>query len=131
MRKELWRSSDNLLSWFRMDPLRDLEKVLSTQTMVEDVENKRNLNMKSIEAISEINIEVIEEILIQPIILISLTQDSMRRVEQRLKMEIITPICNSETDLERTWLHQVDNILNDFKTWKAFIDAKSQPPRLT
>jgi hypothetical protein len=31
-----------------MDPLRDLEKELSTQTMVEDVENRRNLNMKSI-----------------------------------------------------------------------------------
>jgi len=39
-----------------MDPLRDIEKVLSTGTMVEDVEIKRNLGMKSIEEIGEINV---------------------------------------------------------------------------
>jgi hypothetical protein len=51
MRKELWNLADSLLLRFIMDPLRDIEKALSTQSMVEDVEKKRNLNMKSIEAI--------------------------------------------------------------------------------
>jgi hypothetical protein len=64
--KELWKSSDNLLTQFRMDPLRDLEKASSTQTMVEDVENRRNLNMNSIEVISEVNEEVVETRLIHP-----------------------------------------------------------------
>jgi hypothetical protein len=54
-RKELWRSSDSLLSQFGMDPLRNLEKASSTQTMVEDVEIKRNLSMKSIEEIEKIS----------------------------------------------------------------------------
>jgi hypothetical protein len=60
-----------------MDPMRDLEKTLSTQTMVEDVEIKRNLSMKSIEEIIEINAEVIEVRLIQPFILVLLNEDSM------------------------------------------------------
>jgi hypothetical protein len=55
--RELWKSSNNLLAQFGMDPLRDLEKASSTQTMVEDVEIKRNLSMKSIEAINEISME--------------------------------------------------------------------------
>jgi phosphomevalonate kinase len=68
-----------------MDPLRDLEKASSTQTMVEDVENRRNLNMKSIEVINEVNAKVIETRLIRPARLISLTEDSLQCVEHKLK----------------------------------------------
>jgi len=53
--KELSKSSNNLLTQFGLDPLRDLEKASSTQTMVEDVESRRKLNMKSIYFINKVN----------------------------------------------------------------------------
>jgi hypothetical protein len=77
MTKELQRYLENLLQQITMDPMMDLEKMLSTQTKVEDVEIKRNLSMKSIEEIIEINSMVIEVRLIQPFILVSLNEDSM------------------------------------------------------
>jgi hypothetical protein len=109
-----------------MDPLRDLEKSSSTQTMVEDVETKRNLSLKSIEAISEISAKVIETRLVHPSRLFALIEYYVRPVEQNLKTKIIIPISNRETDLERKKLCWVDYILKDFKSWKAFIDAKLQ-----
>jgi hypothetical protein len=63
-----------------MDPLRDIDKASSTQTMVEDMDTKRNLSLKSIEAIDEINVEVIETRLIHPSRIITLTEDSMQHV---------------------------------------------------
>jgi hypothetical protein len=128
--KELWKSSNNLLTQFGMDPLRYLEKASSTQTMFEDVESRRNLSMKSIEFIYKVNAEVIETGLIRPAKLIFLIEDSLQRVEHKLKTEIIIPICNSKMDLQRTQLCRVDTILEDFKMWKNFIE-KMQPPRPT
>jgi hypothetical protein len=101
-----------------MDPLVDWEKASSTQMKIEDVENIRDLNLKAIEAIEEVNADVLEEIFIQPIKLIALTEDSLQHVEHRLKTKIITPICNNETDLERTHLGRVETILEDFKCGK-------------
>jgi hypothetical protein len=89
--KELWKSYDNLLTQFRMDPLRDLEKTSSTQTIVEDVENIINLGMNSIEVISEVNAEFIETRLIWSARLILLTKDSLQHVEHKLKTKIISP----------------------------------------
>jgi hypothetical protein len=51
---KVWRSTDNLLSLFGMDPLRDIDKASSTQMMVEDVDIKRNLSQKSIEAMEKL-----------------------------------------------------------------------------
>jgi len=99
--------------------------------MVEDEEIKANLSMISIEEIREISMDFIEERLIKTIILILLTEGYVRRVEKSLKMEINIPLYNNETDLEITQLRWVENILEDFKTWKAFIDAKSQLPMPT
>jgi hypothetical protein len=83
--KELWNSSNNLLTQFGMDPLRYLEKATSTQKMVEDVESRRNLNMNSIEVISEVNVKVIDLRSILLSKLISLTEDSLQHVEHKLK----------------------------------------------
>jgi hypothetical protein len=51
----------------------------------------------------------------------------MQCVEKSLGMKIIIPMCKSEADLERMWLLRVDSILEDFKIWKAFMDAKVKP----
>jgi hypothetical protein len=84
-RKELWKSSNSLLTQFRMDALIDLEKESSIETMVEYVERRRNLNMNSIEVICEVNAGFIDMRLIQTARLISLTEDSLQRVEHKLK----------------------------------------------
>jgi hypothetical protein len=105
-----------------MDPLRDINKASSTQMIIEDVDTKRNLAQREIEAINEINVEVIEKRLIQPSKIITLIEDVMQCVEQSLRMKIIIPMCKSEVDLERMQLLRVDSILEDFKRWKAFMD---------
>jgi hypothetical protein len=73
-RIELWSSIETLLSQFWMDPLEGFRKGVINQKMVEDVETKRNLSIKSIERIDEITAEVIETILVQPTRLIALTR---------------------------------------------------------
>jgi hypothetical protein len=45
------------------------------------VDTKRNLAQRAIEAISEIDVEVIEKILIQPSKIITLTEDEVQPVE--------------------------------------------------
>jgi uncharacterized protein YdbL (DUF1318 family) len=50
--------------YFRMDPLRDIDKDSSTQMIIEDVDTKRNLAQREIKATNEINTEVIEKRLI-------------------------------------------------------------------
>jgi len=57
-----------------MDPLRDINKASSTQTMVEDMDTKINLSLKSIKSIGEIILEVIETRLIHPSRIITLTK---------------------------------------------------------
>jgi hypothetical protein len=128
---EVWRSTDDLLSLFVMDPLRDIDKASSNQMIIEDVETKRNLSQRAIEATNKLNVEVIEKRLIQPSKIITLTEDVMQHVEQILIMKIIIPMCKSQADLERTQLLREDSILKDFKNWKSVMDAKeklSGPP---
>jgi hypothetical protein len=105
-----------------MDTIVDWEKASSTQTKIEDVENIRDLSLNSIEAIDEVNAEVLEERFIQPAKLILLTGYSLDHVEHRLKTRIITPICNKEMDLKRTQFGIVETILEDIKMWKGFIN---------
>jgi hypothetical protein len=62
-----------------MDPLVDLEKAPLTQTRIEDVEDRRNLSMKSIEVIDEVDAEILETRLMQPVKLISLTEDFIHK----------------------------------------------------
>jgi hypothetical protein len=57
-----------------MDTLVDLEKETPTQMMIEDVETRRNLSMKAIEAIDEVDKEMLETRLMKPVKLISLIQ---------------------------------------------------------
>jgi hypothetical protein len=64
-----------------MDPLRDLEKASSNQNILEGVEIKRNLNLRSIEAINKISTEFIEETLIHTTKLILLIEYFVRCVE--------------------------------------------------
>jgi hypothetical protein len=59
--KILWSTSDNLLEQFRMDTLVDLEEETLTKLMIEDVETRRSLIMKSIELVEEIDKEVLEK----------------------------------------------------------------------
>jgi hypothetical protein len=49
---------NNLLSLFRMDPLRDVDKASSSQMMIEDMDTKRNLTQRAIEAINEIDVRL-------------------------------------------------------------------------
>jgi predicted RecB family nuclease len=126
---EVWRSTEKLLALFGMDPLRDIHKVSSTQMMVKDVDNKRNLSQKDIEAIIEIDAEVTETRLIQPYRIITPTKYFVQRVEKSLRTKVIIPMCKGEADMEKKQLNRVDSILKDFKIWKAFIDQKSQPSR--
>jgi hypothetical protein len=85
--------------------------------------------MNSIEVINKVNAKVIEIRLIQPVKLISLTEYSLQCVEHKLKIEIITLICNNEIDLERTHLCRVDTLIKEFKIWKSFIyDMKPSRP---
>jgi hypothetical protein len=59
--KILWSKLDNLLEQFRMDTLVDLEEETLTKLMIEDVETRRSLIMKSIELVEEIDKEVLEK----------------------------------------------------------------------
>jgi len=88
---------------------------------------KINLILKYIEEIVEINAEVVETRLIQPSIIITLTETFVQHVEQILREKVIIPMCKTKAYLERMQLHIVDSILEDFKIRKAFIDAKLQP----
>jgi len=78
---EVWRSTNNILSLFGMDLLKDIGKASSTHKIIEDMETKRNLAQRTIEAINEIEVEVIEKILIQPSKIVTLIEDSMQCVE--------------------------------------------------
>jgi len=51
---EVWRSSNDLLSLFGMDPLRDIKKYSSTQMIIEDVDTRRNLSQREIKVTSKI-----------------------------------------------------------------------------
>jgi hypothetical protein len=53
--RKLWRETKNLLEQFRMENKADLEKAGLTHTMMEDVETRRNMSMKSIDAMKEID----------------------------------------------------------------------------
>jgi hypothetical protein len=75
--KILWSTSDNLLEQFRMDTLVDLEEETLTKLMIEDVETRRSLIMKSIELVEEIDKEVLEKNIINLFKLISLAKDSI------------------------------------------------------
>jgi hypothetical protein len=48
-----------VLTQFRMDPLVDWEKASSTQMKIDDVENRTDLDLKGIEAINEVNADVL------------------------------------------------------------------------
>jgi hypothetical protein len=94
--------------------------------IIEDVETKRNLDQRAIEATSKINAEVIEKRLIQTYKMITLIKDVMQRVEKSLRTKIIIPMCKSRSDLERTQLIRVDSILKDFNKWKEVMDSREK-----
>jgi hypothetical protein len=64
--KRLWRTSDDLLEQFRMETLEYLEKVGPSQMIIEYVEARRNLSMKAIKVIEEVDKEVLETRIIKP-----------------------------------------------------------------
>jgi hypothetical protein len=64
--QKLWRATKDLLEQFRMENMEDLEKEGLTHTMIEDVETRRNMSMKSIDAMKEIDQEILEKIIVKP-----------------------------------------------------------------
>jgi hypothetical protein len=74
--------------------------------IIEYVEARRNLNMKAIEVIEEVDREVLETRIIRPNKLILSTKHFIQQTKEALKIEVITPICDGEIDLEKMQLRK-------------------------
>jgi hypothetical protein len=81
---------NNILEQFEMDIMEDLEEATPVELNIEDVETRRNLNKRIIEAIEEVNKEVMEEKIIKTIRMTSLAKDFIQQTEKSLKVEVKT-----------------------------------------
>jgi hypothetical protein len=72
--KRLCRKLDYILEQFGMDIMENLEEESPVELNTEDMETRRNISNKTIEATEEVNNEVLEENLINPIKLNSLAK---------------------------------------------------------
>jgi hypothetical protein len=109
-----------------MDTMEDLEETTPTELNIEDVVTIGNINKKTIEAIEEVNKEVLEVKLIKPIKLVSVAKDFILKTKQCVKTKVTTQICDSEIDLENMYIWRLDVILKDYKLWNGYRDKMQQ-----
>jgi len=58
------------------------------------------INKVNIENLTEVSKESLEEHLLKPLRLITMTQDFVKHITQELKQEISTKVCDEELDIE-------------------------------
>jgi hypothetical protein len=65
------------------------------------VEEHREISRVNIENLTEVNKESLEEHLLKPVRLITMTQNFVKRTTQELKQEVSTKVCDGELDIEK------------------------------
>jgi hypothetical protein len=85
---------------------------------IDEVEETRETIQKDIEHLTEVNREVLNEYMINPIKSDHNDQDFIKRTEKQLKLEVTTKICDGEQDLEKMQLIKIEKIMEDYALWK-------------
>jgi hypothetical protein len=57
-----------------------------------------------------------------PIRLIKLAHNFIKKTENELKLEVTTKICDGELDLEKMQLSNLEKIMEDYALWKEYKD---------
>jgi hypothetical protein len=120
--KKLWNSSDDLLEGFGMQVMQRLDEATPSELRIAEVETQRDLNKKVIDQIKEVNKEILSEYLMKPTRLITLTKYYLKRIQQDIKLEIASRICDGELQVEKMQLSRIDVVLKKFELWKAYRD---------
>jgi transposase len=58
----------------------------------------------------------------KPMKLITLAKRFIKNIEQELKLEVTTKICDGELDLEKMQLRKLEKIMEDYALWKEYRD---------
>ena len=57
-----------------------------------------------------------------PMKIITLDKSFIKNIEQELKLEVTTRICDGELDLEKMKLRKLEKIMEDYVLWKEHRD---------
>jgi len=81
-----------------MPPIDDAPPI---KLRITEVEEKREISQVAIDQLTEENQGIIDEYLLNPMKLITMTQNFIKRTTKELNMKVSTKICDGELDLEK------------------------------
>jgi hypothetical protein len=87
-----------------------------------EVEEKREIGQVFIDQFTEVSQGILDEYFLNPMKLITMTQDFIKRTTQELILEVSTKIYNGELDLEKMQSSKLEEILKEHALWKEYRD---------
>jgi hypothetical protein len=99
---ELWNSSNDLMKEFEMQPMLSIDEVTPTTTRIVEVEECKKIIQVSIQILTQIGKESLEEHLLRPSRLIIKIQQFVKITMKELQQEVSAKVCSGELIIERS-----------------------------
>jgi hypothetical protein len=117
---ELWNSSNEFMKEFEMQPLLSIDEVTPLTTRIIEVEEHKKIIQVSIQSLTHIGKESLEEHLLRPSRLIIKIQQFVKSTVKELQQEVSAKVCSGELIIERSQSGKLEDIMKDYSLWEEY-----------
>jgi hypothetical protein len=99
--KKLWSSLDDLIKEFEMHLMPPINEATPTTVRIVEVEEHMGIIKVNIGNLTQVKKEFLEEHMLKPVMLISMTQHFVKHTAHEFNQEVSTKVCDGELVMEK------------------------------
>jgi hypothetical protein len=120
----IWNSSDQKLEDFGIETMACLEEESTNELKLKDVTKHRDTSKDMVNQLKQIDKDSFHKYLVNPINLNTWAKDYVKKIEQEIKRDVVTKLCDGEMQLKNMKLDRLEEVHKKFKLWTTYMEKK-------